>query len=191
MIVGPQSETKDLVTADHHFRHANIIRYCNRPFDDVHHMDTVLVERWNEVVGDDDLVYYLGDFCTVGVEGAESYIRRLRGRISFMPGSHDRWMTEATSRFEGDVWSKHSFRPALLELKFDGKWLVLCHYAMRSWPRSFHGSYQLYGHSHGRLEATKLPRQMDIGVDCHDFYPVSLSQVLSTQSKDAGREPID
>ncbi len=49
-------------TADHHFGHANIIRYCNRPFASAEEMDATLVHLWNETVGRDDIVYHLGDF---------------------------------------------------------------------------------------------------------------------------------
>ena len=42
------------LTADTHFGHQNIIRYCQRPFDRVEEMDRVLVQRWNARVGVDD-----------------------------------------------------------------------------------------------------------------------------------------
>jgi len=56
-------------TSDHHLGHANIIRFepLNRVdergvmFESVNQMDEFLIERWNEVVGLDDLVYHLGD----------------------------------------------------------------------------------------------------------------------------------
>ena len=50
------------LTSDLHFGHENIIRYCDRPFADVDAMNRALVDRWNEVVGDDDVVWVLGDF---------------------------------------------------------------------------------------------------------------------------------
>jgi len=53
--------------------------------------------------------------------------------------------------------------------------MVLCHYAMRSWPKSHYGAWHLYGHSHGKLPM--LGRSMDIGVDTHDFYPYSLDEI--------------
>ena len=48
--------------SDNHFGHFNIIRYDNRPFDNTNKMDEVMIDRWNEVVGDNDTVYILGDF---------------------------------------------------------------------------------------------------------------------------------
>ena len=49
--------------SDLHFGHANVIRHDARPFADVGEMDRVLIERWNAVVGEDDDVYVVGDFC--------------------------------------------------------------------------------------------------------------------------------
>ena len=48
--------------SDNHFGHFNVIRYDNRPFDNTDTMDKVMIDRWNEVVGDEDTVYILGDF---------------------------------------------------------------------------------------------------------------------------------
>jgi calcineurin-like phosphoesterase family protein len=39
-------------TADHHFGHANIIGFCNRPFSDVMEMDAELMRRWREHQGE-------------------------------------------------------------------------------------------------------------------------------------------
>ena len=48
-------------TSDHHFGHANIIRYCARPFTDADAMNRAMVDRWNDVVDDGDEVWMLGD----------------------------------------------------------------------------------------------------------------------------------
>jgi len=47
---------------------------------------------------------------------------------------------------------------------------------MRVWSRSHYNSWQLFGHSHGTLEP--IGKQLDIGVDCHDFNPLSFDQVF-------------
>ena len=53
-------------TADFHFGHSNIIRYCSRPFRDVAEMDQAVLERLNASVRDNDVLYFLGDFCIGG-----------------------------------------------------------------------------------------------------------------------------
>src|SRR5262249_42976067 len=55
------------------------------------------------------------------------------------------------------------------------------HYPMRSWDKSFHGSWQLYGHVHGRLrredEAQPHLLTRDVGVDACEYRPVSFEEL--------------
>ena len=55
--------------------------------------------------------------------------------------------------------------------------VVLFHYAIREWNASHHGTYHLYGHSHGTLPDNPKSLSFDVGVDCHDFYPLSYQEV--------------
>lgn len=64
--------------ADTHFGHANVIRFCDRPLDDVRDMDRTMAERWNLRATDDDDVYIVGDFIYKAAEPAEEIIGRLR-----------------------------------------------------------------------------------------------------------------
>ena len=50
------------VIADTHFYHNNIIKYCNRPFEDVEKMNELIINKWNSVVSNEDIVLHLGDF---------------------------------------------------------------------------------------------------------------------------------
>lgn len=166
-------------TADHHFGHENVIKYSKRPFADIQAMDTALIERWNAVVGDDDTVYYLGDFTLRDYGSFCGYTDALNGKIKFVPGGHDfRWL--ANFRAEPSI----EVLPPLYSLELpeygDGKYplvIVLCHYSMQVWDRSHFGSYHLFGHSHGNLFG--IGKSFDVGVDCWDFVPVSLDTVLA------------
>lgn len=50
-------------TSDPHFFHANVIRYCDRPFCNVYEMGRALINNWNDHVSPSDEVVFLGDFC--------------------------------------------------------------------------------------------------------------------------------
>ena len=80
---------KVFLTADSHFGHENIIRFCNRPFTNVQEMDDMLVKFWNETVSKNDLVIHLGDFALGNKEYIENMVSRLNGRKMLVMGNHD------------------------------------------------------------------------------------------------------
>lgn len=89
----PNREKSVYVISDLHLDHANIIRYCARPFSfsDVNEMNQVLVRNWNITVKSDDTVYFLGDMSFGrGSRPAEYWLKQLNGNIIFIKGGHDR-----------------------------------------------------------------------------------------------------
>lgn len=166
-------------TADEHFGHENIIKYCNRPFKTVAEMDIEMVKKFNSVVLDDDITYHLGDFTLKNKDFAKIYIENLNGKHIFIKGSHDYWIEEYFKKFvDYSLEEKARINPlrTLLEEDFKKIHIVMCHYPMLSWPRSFHGSIQLFGHEHGKIKGLK--NQMDVGVDTNNFYPYSLDDIV-------------
>ena len=155
-------------TADSHFGHANIIKLCNRPFQDIREHDEDLIARWNAVVRPDDILWHLGDCCYRSAKAPSSYLSRLHGRKHLVRGNHDVHQISSAAGWESIQEMAH--------IKVDDRRITLCHYAMRVWPASHHGSLHLYGHSHGRLPGDR--QSLDVGVDCWDFYPVGMEQIL-------------
>jgi calcineurin-like phosphoesterase family protein len=80
------------VMSDLHLGHANIIRYCSRPFlfPDVAGMDCDLIRNWNNTVTPGDRVFYLGDL-RYGRDARPAPESRmeLHGDIVFVKGNHD------------------------------------------------------------------------------------------------------
>jgi len=158
-------------TADHHFRHANIIKYSNRPFSSVGEMDEIMVQRWNTVVRPGDTVYHLGDFTLGNRDVAAKYWDRLTGEKILVPGGHDaRWVDLRTAQL-------------LRIIRLEGVTITLCHYPMLTWEKSHYGRPHFHGHTHGTVpdairrgvlegEMDKGSR-IDVGVDRWDFYPVA------------------
>lgn len=153
-------------TSDTHFGHKNIIKYSNRPFNSVDEMDEAMIANWNARVKPNDDVYHNGDFAFH--KNPDRYLCRLNGRKHLIIGNHDSDVCINSTYWE-------STQP-YLELVVNNTKLVLCHYAMRVWNRSHHGALMLYGHSHGSLPGTN--QSLDIGVDCWDYKPVNLFEIM-------------
>lgn len=176
-------------TADTHFGHwtdanRNIIKYCNRPFIDTAEMDAKLIDNINTVVKPEDTLFHLGDFAFIkSVEELIAYRNRIACQnIEFVLGNHDKYnmIFEAyRSGYFKSVNNYYEFRYAK-----KARPIVLMHYPMAIWNKCHRGSIHLFGHSHGthtkwREENMPNSLSMDVGVDCHNYRPISLDEVLA------------
>ena len=76
-------------TADTHFFHANIIKYCSRPFKSSMEMNRVIRTNWNERVGVQDTVIHLGDFAFSSKLWQKAFLQSLHGKKILIRGNHD------------------------------------------------------------------------------------------------------
>jgi calcineurin-like phosphoesterase family protein len=155
-------------TADTHFGDHRTINIWRRPFADTGEMDALLIARWNATVTADDEVWHLGDVARRRADVA-ALLARLNGTKHLLRGNND---TDATLAAAG--WSSVG---DYAEIEQDGHRLVLCHYPFRSWNGQHRGAINLHGHSHGRLKP--VLRQFDVGVDVHDYAPVTLAAIMT------------
>jgi len=197
-------------TSDLHLGHANIIKYCNRPFlcekdyeewlkigkkwhqgdyseasyrispESVKIMDDYLIEQINKTIPKDGILWHLGDF-TFG--DPRPYLERINCRVRNIIGNHDK---RSNQRYFDQAYD-------LYELYDNKDLFVLCHYSMVSWNKSHRGSYMVYGHNHSLMEGylnNLWPerRSMDIGVDnakliLNEYRPFSLQEIKSLLNK--------
>lgn len=161
-------------TSDTHFGHKNIIHHCSRPWATVEEMNEGLIERWNKRIKPEDIVYHLGDFSFTKPKLVAGFLDRLNGRKNLLRGNHDNKVELYSDRFE----SVRDYRV----LRMEGEVIVLMHFPISSWEGMNKGAWHLHGHSHG-THRTSLPTsaefgpRLDVGVDCHDWYPLSFEEV--------------
>jgi calcineurin-like phosphoesterase family protein len=157
-------------TADQHFYHNNIIKYCNRPFANVEEMNRTLMINWNNKVGQKDIVYILGD---LSFKYSDEMLDKLNGQKILVTGDHDK----------NSIIFKDKFLriEKLLKIEEQGQTIVLCHYCMRVWPKSHFNSWHLFGHSHGHLEP--IGKSWDVGVDKNNFTPLSFDEIKAIMDK--------
>lgn len=157
------------VIADLHLGHANIIRYCSRPFifQDSTEMDHVLIKNWNYTISPKTRIYYLGDLRYGPDAGpAPQYRKRLRGDMVFIRGNHDDpepgTFTHAETEFEG--------------LKF-----FLVHDPADA-PPSYDG-WVIHGHHHNN-DLRNFPymnftdRRINVSAEVIGYRPVSLHELV-------------
>lgn len=77
-------------SADYHFGHEKIIDLAGRPFSSVEEMNQTMIEKHNDVVGDSDTVWVLGDVAMGQIRDTLPMVGQLRGHKYLVAGNHDR-----------------------------------------------------------------------------------------------------
>ena len=166
--------SKLFFTSDTHEDHANIIKYCKRPFKDVEEMNAVIYKAYSSKVEDSDTVYHLGD---VIFGSSYGILTPYQGTRHLIAGNHDH---EEENIIDHNLY-RHFESVSLMKMVKDpasGLRFFLCHYPLEEWPGKHKGVIHLHGHCHGTLQ-TKMPNRMDVGVDCHpNFEPFSVAEIL-------------
>lgn len=212
-------------TADTHFGHGNIVKYCARNIflsdsdknaleanggfwhdgdwkgnrssqwrisrETVEFMNDKLIENINNIVGKDDILYHLGDWCFAPkneyYKAARSYRDKINCKEIYITwGNHDNF--QIRDLFNGCY--------DILNVNVNNQRIVLCHYAFAIWDKSHRGAISLYGHSHSNAEnwldaAMPGRRSMDVGIDnasklLGDYRPFSFEDIMNIMSKKNG-----
>ncbi len=171
---------EQVFTSDTHASHQNIIRYSNRPFKDVEHMNTVMAANINAKLPSGGVLWHLGDWAFGGLQKCIDFRAMINPGIDIILilGNHDLHHMKHES-FRKLFYSIHDVN----EIHIAKQRIVLYHYAMRVWHNSHHGSWMLYGHSHGSLPDDPNSLSFDVGVDCHNYTPLSFDEVRSIMQR--------
>jgi calcineurin-like phosphoesterase family protein len=165
--------TKTFVTSDTHFNHVNILKYCpNRGHASVEEMNADMIRVWNEVVGVEDTVYFIGDFAMGKKEYHIDFLNALNGTIRIVPGNHDYYIKKLHKK--GGLPPHVEMLPPIYNLSHGGKQFVLCHFPIAEWEAmTGHssdgrtGAIHYHGHVHGENGAVTGPDRYDIGWDVY------------------------
>jgi len=144
--------------ADLHHGHPKIVDICNRPTTREEHDEWLLKEVFNKYVQRKDEVYILGDVSLTKRRDAEKWVARLNGNKHLILGNHDKSVSHLGNWSEITQIKDFTFSRFGINIH-----IVCCHYPLASWNRKIHGSWHLYGHVHGRFEASGL--SYDVGID--------------------------
>lgn len=176
--------------SDPHFFHKNIIKFCDRPFADITHMNERLVTLYNEVVGPNDFVLWVGDVTFGSFDKTEKILSKLNGLRGLVRGNHDKGVAAMIDL--GFV-----FVCDQMHLKFGDRVARVCHYPY-AWteerkararklgeyvddrypdkrPPRVKGEVLIHGHTHSIKQFDG--NQIHVGVDAWQYKPVTWKQV--------------
>ena len=173
-------------TADLHFGHENIIRYCDRPFSSVADMNDALVANWNATVTDADEVWVLGDVAMGQIDEGLAHVGKLNGHKVLLAGNHDRCWAGNTRRHEPwvDRYVEAGFagiHQGTIETELAGQTVLAGHFPyvgdshdedrFTRWRPEDNGLWLLHGHVHTSWRVQD--HQINVGTDVWDYAPVA------------------
>jgi calcineurin-like phosphoesterase family protein len=164
--------------------------YVQRGFQTMDEHDSSLVNRWNEKVSHDSIIFNLGDmlFGHNGETRLKTYFEILNFKVMYLLfGNHSAGMKQVFEKIEGNVYEVNSekkviFCPSYVEAFINGFPFVLSHYAIASFNGQNKGGFMVHGHSHGNLYNSDLgkilykARIIDVGIEnCPS--PISMREI--------------
>ncbi len=181
-------------TSDTHYNHANICsattKWNNpttiREFKSLEYMNAHLVENINEMVGQDDILFHLGDWSFGGFEQIELFRNQIVCKnIHIVTGNHDHHIEKNHEGCQNLFSSVNKYLDLIV------KWsnghagngeqrFALMHFPIASWDNMARGAIHLHGHVHfNPNRRIGIGKMMDVGCDGNGLYPIEMREVLS------------
>lgn len=170
-------------SSDFHFCHNKSFCYEPRGFSSPEEMNETIIKNFNEIVDDDDDVYFLGDLMLSDTEAGLAAAARLKGQWHIIIGNHDTF----------NKVERYKELPNVVEvvyatlIKYQKYHFYLSHYPTLTGndrPGLKCNLLNLYGHTHQSAPFSPYsPYMYNVGVDAHDCKPVSIDQVIEEMQR--------
>ncbi len=163
--------TRVFFIGDTHFGHEGALRWAkeSRPFNDVVEMNLAIVDRWNSVVRQRDVVYHLGDVAFGGPDNLK-WMALCNGHKSLILGNHDHYPINEYLRFFDRVFGVWPYKE-----------FVLSHVPLHEKDMEFRWKYNIHGHIHNG--DPRGDKYINVNADVVNLTPVSIEEIRSKIGK--------
>lgn len=174
--------------SDHHFQHSKCYdtflredgRFLRYQFANADEGDQAMIDRHNSVVRPEDRVYFVGDVCFHKKHLHK--VGQMNGRKVLIKGNHDLLEMSDYLQYFDDVRGVHQF-----------KGVVITHIPVH--PASLgRWGFNIHGHLHankvreldskGNNTGIEDPRYFNVSVECINYTPISLDEVMKFKPKE-------
>lgn len=165
------------LTSDFHFCHDKDFIYKERGFDSVEEMNSKIVENYNNIIKDDDIVYIVGDCMLNNDEEGIKLLKQLKGHKYLAIGNHDTDKRIKLYR-ENNIFEDIQMG---YRIKYKSKTFIISHYPTMVDNTTKDNVFNLFGHTHQNNEYfyNRHLNMINIGVDKHKLKPISLDNVIN------------
>lgn len=171
--------------SDTHFNHANILTFTDsntglkvRPeFDTVEQMNECMIENWNSVVKQGDIVYHLGDVFIGDKEGFKSLWTKLNGSKRLIVGNHDDVKFMASGSF---------FKKVMMWRMFPEFGLLMSHVPLHEsalWRGKGTDKQMVNIHGHTHTNGSPNGPYISTCVELRDYTPVHIEDLQKEAKK--------
>jgi calcineurin-like phosphoesterase family protein len=175
---------KTYLISDLHLSHANIIKYCNRPFNDIIEMDNFLLEGIDDLPENSTLIN-LGDLCMsryIDVDYMKSvvdYMKRDNKKLILILGNHDKQIRlkdkeQTLEQFYKELGFDKVYNNTLTLPEYN---VILSHEPIKV----ENGFYNIHGHVHnnGFHEPWyNYKTHYNVSVENTEYKPILLKDIL-------------
>lgn len=178
--------TKYFFTSDLHLQHENLLKFTDpRPYKTIQEHDQAIINNWNSVVTNDDIVYVLGDVSLhTDYDLLYTQLKQLNGKEKHLIlGNHDK-SKEQVRYLNSGIWTSIRDYSIINLVSEAGKQyeVVMFHYPILEFNHAFSKksgkkySIHLYGHIHNTNNYDSIYKELDfraahVGLDTSDKYP--------------------
>ena len=165
--------------SDTHLNHDKEFIWKARGFNSVQEMNNAIIERWNEVVKYDDVVYHLGDFIMSDLDSGIALIKQLKGKIKLAIGNHD---TQNRLVAFCDLYNFDDIQFGY-RLKEGKKSFLLTHYQTLTGNFDNSKTYSVHGHTHSSNPFCEYDLMYNVNCDAHNCRPVAWEDMIAEIKK--------
>lgn len=162
---------RTMLLSDPHFGHANVIRYCDRPYANVDEMNLAILKNCQTDIRPEDQVYILGDLA-MNIARNAWLVEQIPGHKHLILGNHDHFRQVEKRLGSAFEWIRDY--AVVKPVEAPDERLVLLHFPIEVWNGRHRGWIHAHGHSHGNTPHQRLLNgRVDVGVDCWNMHPVT------------------
>ena len=148
-------------------------------------MDQKLIENWNSVVGPNDYIFHLGDFCFKGSPYWDKMLNQLNGHKFLILGNHD------FKNLRDGAMVKFDWVGQQCYINIEGRSIFLNHFPFLCYGGTYRSPENVILEAHGHVHLSPydmsgkdiqrlqycFPTQYDVGVDANNFTPISFKEL--------------